>query len=98
VSEAPAQRFRGDVHEFDLRVALHPGVGDGGTGLPLGYRRHHVAGRLQVGHVERRDHVNAGLKDAADAQPPLIPGEIIHQHHVGMALDQGVHVEGDPFE
>jgi len=101
VGHPPAQRFRGDVDQFELIGAAHDVVGDA-LALPRsGDALDDVAQRGEVLHVDRGQHLESGGEQVLDVLPSLGVGrarragmgELVDQHHLGGAGQHRGHVE-----
>ena len=98
--EPVAQRLRGEVDDLDLVGGAQHGVGDRlALGTP-GDLQHHVAERLDVLGVHRRDDVDAGVEQFVDVLPALrVPrarrvgvGELVDEGDLGLAGEHRVEV------
>ncbi len=98
--EAIAQRLRGEVDDLDLVGGAQHRVGDGLALRHPGDLQHHVAERLDVLGVHRRDHVDARGEQVLDILPALrMPragrigvGELVDEGDLGLAGQHRVDV------
>lgn len=101
VPNALQQLLRRDVDQLDGVRTVENGVGDGLAHLDAGDLRHHVVQALEVLHVQRGEHVDAGVAQLFDVLPALrVPRarrvgvrQLVHQHHLRSAQKDGVHVQ-----
>ena len=105
--EPVAQRLRGEVDHLDLVGGAQHRVGDRLALRHAGDLQHHVAERLDVLGVHRREHVDAGGEQFLDVLPALrMPRagrvrvrELVDEGDLGLAREHGVDVhllEGHP--
>ena len=100
LAEAGAQLFHGDVDVDHFVGALEEVVGDGLADDGVGGAVDGVVQRLKVLDVDGGHHVDAGVEQvehvlialAVLAAGDVGVGQLIHDHGVGMAGQDGVHV------
>jgi len=101
VVESAPQRLRGDVDELDLVGRAHHIVGHLLLLLDAGDLGDDVVEALQVLHVHRGDHGDAGVEQFLDVLPALGVaaargvgvGEFVDEHDLGPPHEHGVDVE-----
>src|SRR5581483_10774217 len=100
VGQPAPQGLGRHVDQLDLVGGPDEGVGDGLRRGNTGDLLADVGQRLEVGDVERRDDVDAGLEELVDVFPALGVaaaggvgvGQLVDEHHVGPAGEDGVEV------
>ncbi len=99
--QALQQLLGRDVHQLDLVGALEQGVGDVLPHHHAGDLRHGVLEALQVLHVDRGEHVDAGVQQVDHVLPALHVqgaldvgvGQLVHEDERGLALERRLQVE-----